>query len=504
MSLKTTLQADVCLILEGSYPYVAGGVSSWTHDLILGQPQLRFHLLILLAPGAQRSPRYSLPENVTGCTEVVLQQPPRGTRYIMSPASVICDLEPALQAICTEGNLRDFSKILEILRRLGKRAGQRLLLDSPAAWKTLLNMYQKNFPDSSFLDYFWSWRGLLSGLYSVLLGPLPRARIYHAISTGYAGLYLARARIETGRPALVTEHGIYTNERRLEIALADWLHEENTLHAMNISAIRRDLRDMWMSLFNSYSRACYQSCDHIITLFEGNQEFQRQDGARPERMSVIPNGIDSIRYASLKRRKGDVPRIALIGRVVPIKDIKTFIRAAAQVHTQIPEISICVLGPCEEDPEYYQECRKLVIRLGLEQSFEFTGRVNLMDWLERIDLIVLTSISEAQPLVVLEAGAAGIPCIATDVGACRELIEGDGREQPSLGQGGVVVPLANPSRTANAIMQLLQDPGRLKSYGETMRERVRRYYDSEILAESYRALYDDCILRPDLCIDEIL
>ena len=504
MNLKITTNADVCLILEGSYPYVAGGVSNWTHDLISSQPHLDFHLLILLAPGALRNPRYSLPGNVIGCTEVVLQQPPRGARHILPPSSDVRKLEPTLQAICTQGNLRDFSNLLEVLRRLGRHAGYRLLLDSTAAWKTLLNMYQKNFPDSSFLDYFWSWRGLLSGLYSVLLGPLPHARIYHAISTGYAGLYLARARIETGRPALVTEHGIYTNERRLEIALADWLHEENTLRAMNISTIRRDLRDMWMSLFNSYSRACYQACDHIITLFDGNQSFQRQDGANPERMRVIPNGIESNRYAHLKRHKDDVQRIALIGRVVPIKDIKTFIRAAAQVHTQIPEISICVLGPCEEDPKYYQECRKLVMRSGLEQSFQFTGRVNLMDWLERIDRIVLTSISEAQPLVVLEAGAAGIPCVATDVGACRELIEGDGREQPSLGQGGIVVPLANPSSTAHAIIQLLQNPKRLRAYGEVMRERVRRYYDSEILAKSYQALYDDCILRPDLDIDEIL
>ena len=53
--------ADVCLILEGTYPFVAGGVSSWTHDLIRGLPEIRFHLLTLLAPtatslGATRSP----------------------------------------------------------------------------------------------------------------------------------------------------------------------------------------------------------------------------------------------------------------------------------------------------------------------------------------------------------------------------------------------------------------------------------------------------------------
>src|SRR3546814_18617729 len=90
-----------------------------------------------------------------------------------------------------------------------------------------------------------------------------------------------------------------------------------------------------------------------------------------------------------------------------------------------------ILGPFDEDPGYCQECRDLVAMLGLGETVKFMGQVKLDDWLGRIDAIVLTSISEAQPLVILEAGAAGVPTVATDVGACREMILGPPDESRS-------------------------------------------------------------------------
>ncbi len=491
-------EADVCLILEGSYPYVSGGVSSWTHDLIKAQSHLGFHLLILLAPGSERKPKYELPGNVVGTTEVVLQRPPRGRRRLAQAERLMRRIEPVLSSLTYDGGLRDLRFLLRMLAQGGSNIGSRVLLDSEAAWAMLLRMYQRDYKKSSFLDYFWSWRGLMGGLYTVLLGEMPRARVYHAVSTGYAGLYLARARVETGRPALVTEHGIYTNERRIEIAMADWLHEdEGAMQSMVVDKTRRDLRDMWMHSFQSYSRACYEACDRIITLFEGNQSFQLHDGAPPERLEVIPNGIDYERYAAIKRHpvEGEFC-IALIGRVVPIKDVKTYIRAIAQVQEIIPQARGYLLGPYDEDPEYYEECRVLVEHLGLQGSFEFTGKVDLMEWLGRIDLIVLTSISEGQPLVILEAGAAGIPCVATDVGACREMIEGDGREAPSLGSGGAVVPLSNPSSVARAIIRLLSEPSMLEMCGQVMRERVRLYYNKDDLTRTYQKIYETYREKP--------
>src|SRR3546814_16701817 len=83
----------------------------------------------------------------------------------------------------------------------------------------------------------------------------------------------------------------------------------------------------------------------------------------------------------------------------------------------------------------------LVAELGIGNAVQFAGRVDVAQWLPRIDLIVLTSLSEAQPLVILEGGACGVPVVAPDVGSCREMIEG---RTPTVDRpGGIVTELVN-------------------------------------------------------------
>ena len=77
----------------------------------------------------------------------------------------------------------------------------------------------------------------------------------------------------------------------------------------------------------------------------------------------------------------------------------------------------------------------------------------------QIGLVVLSSISEALPLVILEGYAAGVPTVSTDVGSCRQLVEGLDDEDRALGSsGGVVVPIADPQALADAAIALLNDP----------------------------------------------
>jgi glycosyltransferase involved in cell wall biosynthesis len=363
-------------------------------------------------------------------------------------------------------------------------------MNSPGSWNMLLNMYRTTVPDSSFLDYFWSWRALVGGLFSVLVPELPEARVYHAVSTGYAGLLLARAVLETNRPGIVTEHGIYTNERRIEMALANWLHDQPA-EGLHIDKPRRSLRDLWVDTFVAYSHACYEAAQAIVTLYEGNQQFQLQDGAPPDKLEVIPNGIDIDTYAAIERAPAPhPPTVALIGRVVPIKDVKTFLRACAILKGMLPRLEAFIVGPTEEDEAYYQECLHLVRFLNLDDTVTFTGRVKLQEFLGRIDLVVLTSISEAQPLVILEAGASGIPTVSTDVGSCRELVLGRSDEAPALGHGGDITPLCNPSATAQALARLLTDTEWYARCSQAIAERVRRYYNKTMVDASYRELYE--------------
>jgi glycosyltransferase involved in cell wall biosynthesis len=157
-----------------------------------------------------------------------------------------------------------------------------------------------------------------------------------------------------------------------------------------------------------------------------------------------------------------------------------------------------MLGPTDEDPSYFRECLEMVTYLGLGDLFEFTGQVKLHDYLGKVDVIALTSISEAQPLVLLEAGAAGVPSVATNVGCCRDIIEGRPDEDPPLGAGGFVTPLADPAAIANALAELLLNPALRARCGDAIRRRTERYYNKKVVDRIYRNMYDEHLRMPDL------
>ena len=479
--------ADVCLILEGTYPYVKGGVSTWTHELIKMQDHLTFALVSLVSPNAPTEILYELPPNVISLQTIYLQKLPKGANLTPHEEKVILGkLEPSLRKLQSEASLEDIRGIIDVLAHDGNTLGEKTLMQSSAVWDLLLNMYNTTMPKTSFLDYFWSWRSLFGGLFSVLLAKLPQAKVYHALCTGYAGLLLARARLETGMPCLITEHGIYTNERRIEIASADWIDDPHGFNlAVTSEKTERDLKDLWIDTFGNYSRFCYEAASDIITLYEGNQEFQRMDGADPAKMRVVPNGIDYDMFSAVERDQ-HAPTVALIGRVVPIKDIKTYIKAVHILKQTIPTIRAFMLGPYEEDPLYADECRSLVEHLHLQDTLIFTGSVDIRKYLGQIDVIVLTS------MVILEAGAAGIPTVATDVGACSEMIMGMSREEPKLGQGGAVVGVGNPQAVATAMIKLLGDKKHYDACSKAIRERVRTLYrkadQRAAYADTYRRL----------------
>lgn len=485
--------ADVCLLLEGTYPYVMGGVSAWVHELICAHPQLTFDAISLVPDAAPREARYAAPPNLRHLIALPLQTPPLG-----QPKAPQALWQPCLKLLgpLVEGRL-GVADLAPFAAAGAGGVGRRQLLDSAEAFAVLEAAYARLAPGSSFLDFFWSWRSLLNGVLSVLIARVPPARCYHAVSTGFAGLLGARLTAETGRPMILSEHGIYTNERRIELAMAEWLYQkpENSLAPDKVG---RDLRDLWIGAFEGCARLTYAAADPIITLYRGNQLLQLRDGAEPARLRVVPNGIDADAYATLGRDSAPrAPTIGLIGRVVPIKDIKTFIRAGALLRRFIPDIQVEVLGPQEEDPVYAAECAALIEELELEGTVHLRGRVQVKAWLPRLDVHVLTSISEAQPLTILEAGAAGVPCVATDVGSCREMIEGDpDGPDAELGPGGTVVPVADPAATARAIAALLTDADWHRRASLSMQARIRMRYIKADCDAAYAAIYAQAMAAP--------
>ena len=106
-------------------------------------------------------------------------------------------------------------------------------------------------------------------------------------------------------------------------------------------------------------------------------------------------------------------------RVTPIKDVKTMIQAFSFAKKRVPALKLWIMGPCDEDEEYAEECFDLVETLHVADVV-FTGRVNVREYLGRMDVTILTSISEGQPLTILESFAVHKPMWGTAGNCCMD------------------------------------------------------------------------------------
>lgn len=497
MTQAAPKEVDVCLVVEGCYPFITGGVSTWLDWLIRTQPDRTFGVVALVADESEREVMFELPDNLAFLQIVALDQ------KLEKPGFRAARLDRERLEKDVFGLLRgaDMDCFASLVRTISEPCKRKFLsglapvavtrsdlLSSFTTWEVMVSCYERLAPHSSFVDFFWAWRNLMGGLFSVLCAPTPPARSYHAISTGYAGLFAAAAAARTSRPAIITEHGIYTNERRIDLIMAEWISDMIDRGVTGIDD-RMDVRDFWINAFSSFARVTYGYATKITTLYGENQLFQKALGATEQKLEVIPNGIDFARFASLRRDRQKRPTVGMIGRVVPIKDVEAFIASAAIVRRRYPDVEFLILGPTTEDAEYFEVCKQKVEDLGLRNTVKFLGQVDITAYLPRIDVLVLTSISEAQPLVLLEAGAAGVPCVATDVGSCREIIEGPEGEEPAIGAGGIIVPPMNTPAIAEAVLRFIGDDDLRSQCGARLRQRVERHFTSEASSGRYADLY---------------
>ena len=154
----------------------------------------------------------------------------------------------------------------------------------------------------------------------------------------------------------------------------------------------------------------------------------------------------------------------------------------------MPGLKLWLMGSLTEDAPYAEECVELTRALGLtEDDVEFTGDINVLEYLGRMDFTILTSISEGQPIAMLESYAAGKPVIATDVGNCRGLIYGE--EGDPFGMAGILVHVMEEQEIANAIVDLALHPQERKEMGERGFRRVSARHRVEDMRRAYAELY---------------
>ena len=466
----------ICLLTEGSYPYVVGGVSSWCQMLIQGLPEHEFLVYSIGAESRDRGKfRYQLPDNMIGIQEEflddILGQKSQGMKEDILTApekKVLYGLVVGDQPI----RIRDLVPIFRDRRRFQSPLD---IFMSSDFFQVIQQVYEEKYAYLPFTDFFWTLRSMLIPLFFLLQQELPEADVYHSVATGYCGVIGAMAAEIYQKPFLITEHGIYSREREVEIIKSDWA--------------KGDFKSVWIQYFYNLAKLSYQTADHVYTLFEHNAEIERNLGCDPEKIGIVPNGVHLEQFAGIPElQQHDGPfTIGAVVRVVPIKDIVTLLRAFFLVKRELPDARLFIMGGLEEDPEYYALCRQTVEMLRI-QDVTFTGAVRVVEYLPKMDLLILSSISEGQPLAVLEGQAAHRPFVTTDVGCCRELIYGDSTD--TLGPAGSIVAPMDYEAMAAEIVRLGRDFDLRRRMGNIGYERVRRGYTYEHFIVSYRKIYE--------------
>jgi glycosyltransferase involved in cell wall biosynthesis len=213
----------------------------------------------------------------------------------------------------------------------------------------------------------------------------------------------------------------------------------------------------WLgSLLSQLERLLSSFTDLIVVNSHAGKADYVNQGYAPGKMVVISNGIDTERFqpdseASAKVRSewGISPNtilIGLVGRLNPMKDYPTFLKAAALLSKEMEDVHFVCVGVGEEN--YAKELYQLTDDLGISEKIIWAGRRSDMPAVFNAVNIAFSSSSDGEgfPNVVGEAMACGVPCVVTDVGDSAWIVR----------DKGVVVPLKNPEALKTGINELIE------------------------------------------------
>lgn len=466
----------ICIIAEGCYPYVVGGVSQWIHSLIQSYPEWEF---VILAIVAERSIRgkyvYGLPENVAEIHELYLNDSDWGQKRVRRRVRMDKREYQALLSLLLGEQVR-----WEVLFDFFQRSEISLndMLMGPDFLNAVTEYYKLNYSQMVFSDFLWMLRSIYLPLFIALKEKIPKADIYHCLCTGYAGVLGSMAKYMYGGRLLISEHGVYTREREEELIKAKW--------------VQGIYKNIWIEQFKKMSALAYGKADTVTCLYRHAKELQAELGCSVDKIMIVPNGIDVERFETLPGKSGedkDSIHIGAVVRVAPIKDIMTMIQAFGFAKEMEPSLKLWIMGSCEEEDEYAKDCYELVRVMGISDVV-FTGKVDVTEYYGRMDIMLLTSISEGQPLTILESFAAHKPVIATDVGNCRGLISG---ENDDYGEAGIVTRIMHVEEIARAILTLAHDKALRRKMGENGYRRVTSGFRFSYLQEAYRHIYESLL-----------
>ncbi|MFB3818413.1 MAG: glycosyltransferase family 4 protein [Candidatus Methylomirabilales bacterium] len=239
--------------------------------------------------------------------------------------------------------------------------------------------------------------------------------------------------------------------------------------------------------FLAVERGLARRTDRLVAVSPRLREALLRMGiGRPEQVEAIPLGLDLDRFAAVRRNSLPVRRdlrlppdarlLAIVGRLVPIKDHPTLFAALGRLD---PGVHLLVVG----DGGSRGALEALVRGLGLSDRVHFLGwRQDLDVILSGTDVVVSCSINEGTPVALIEAMAAGVPVVSTDVGGVGDLVVPE--------RTGWLVPPGDPAALASALREVLAAPALAAARAEAARRFVLERHTAERLIRHMTAFYE--------------
>ncbi len=264
------------------------------------------------------------------------------------------------------------------------------------------------------------------------------------------------------------------------------------VHTFHGHVLRGYFGPLKTAFFRGLEKALALLTNALVAVSETvKQDLVNLGVASADRIRVVPLGLDldhlagTLPRGALRAQAGvppDALLIGMVGRLVPIKDVPTFLQAAVLVHKALPNSHFALVG----DGEERSLLQSHVAQLGLEKSVHFFGWCrDLAAVYGDLDVVVNSSRNEGTPVALIEALAAARPVVATRVGGTGDLLH--------EGAFGRLVPPADPAALAAAILDCLRDPAAASARALAGRALVVERYSAARLVHDIDALYRDLL-----------
>jgi glycosyltransferase involved in cell wall biosynthesis len=484
---------NVLMTTEGTYPYAAGGVSTWCDALLRNTPDVRYTLLaIMMNPHMEA--RFDPPANVRGIINVPLwgtEEPSefdvggsfanlyerkRRTTDEQIARAFLPIFRSFLESVNGGSDPAAFGRVLVQLEDYFVQHDYSVTMKSRPVWSAFVETMQtfatraaamlpaaaRAHQIPSLFDLTeclrWLYRFLI-----VLTIRVPQVSVTHTTAAAFCGIPCITAKVRNGTPMIVTEHGVYLREQNLFL-----------------SRFRRLFfaKQFLLNLITAVARANYHHADVVAPVCHYNTRWELAHGTPQHKIRVIYNGVDPETFAPAANRER-TPHVIATARIDPLKDVETFLRVAKRVRETHRDVRFTIFGSVADQP-YFEKCLALRAELGLEEVVKM-GAVadDIVTAYRDADVVLLTSISEAFPFSVIEAMSCERAVVASDVGGVGEALE----------ECGMLVRPRDVDGFAAAVRQLLDDAPMRARIGRRARARVLEEFRLDGSIAAYLDLY---------------